>query len=81
MGQGVHSALPMLVAEELDVPLDRVQVMQPPIDKIYANLAVIEDNLPFHPDDRGSAKQGAQWLLAKVGRELGIMFTGGSTSV
>ncbi|WP_460826346.1 xanthine dehydrogenase family protein molybdopterin-binding subunit, partial [Massilia terrae] len=81
MGQGVHSALPMLVAEELDVPLDRVRVMQPPIDKIYANLAVIEDNLPFHPDDRGSAKQGAQWLLAKVGRELGIMFTGGSTSV
>lgn len=81
MGQGVHSALPALVAEELDVPLERVRVMQPPIDKIYANLAVIEDNLPFHPDDRGSAKQGAQWLLAKVGRELGIMFTGGSTSV
>jgi isoquinoline 1-oxidoreductase beta subunit len=81
MGQGVYSALPMLVAEELDVPLDRVRVMQPPIDKIYANLAVIEDNLPFHPDDRGSARQGAQWLLAKVGRELGIMFTGGSTSV
>ncbi|GAB3431331.1 molybdopterin-dependent oxidoreductase [Massilia solisilvae] len=81
MGQGVHTALPMLVAEELDVPLSAVRVMQAPIDKIYANLAVMEDNLPFHPDDKGSAKQGAQWLLAKVGRELGIMFTGGSTSV
>jgi isoquinoline 1-oxidoreductase beta subunit len=81
MGQGVHTALPMLVAEELDVPLAAVRVMQAPIDKIYANLALLRDNLPFHPDDRGSLKQGAQWVLAKAGRELGIMFTGGSTSV
>jgi isoquinoline 1-oxidoreductase beta subunit len=81
MGQGVQTALPMLVAEELDVPLSQVAIIQPPIDKIYANLAVIGDNLPFHPDDRGTTRQGAQWLLAKVGRELGIMFTGGSTSV
>jgi isoquinoline 1-oxidoreductase subunit beta len=81
MGQGVHTALPMLVAEELDVPLAAVRVQQAPIDKIYANLAVMRDNLPFHPDDTGRTKQGAQWLLAKVGRELGIMFTGGSTSV
>jgi isoquinoline 1-oxidoreductase beta subunit len=81
MGQGVHTALPMLVAEELDVPLARVSVRQAPIDKIYANLALMRENLPFHPDDTGRTKQGAQWLLAKVGRELGIMFTGGSTSV
>jgi isoquinoline 1-oxidoreductase beta subunit len=81
MGQGVHTALPMLVAEEMDVPLAQVAVMQPPIDKIYANLAVTRENLPFHPDDNGRMKQGAQWLLAKVGRELGIMFTGGSTSI
>jgi isoquinoline 1-oxidoreductase beta subunit len=81
MGQGVHTALSMLVAEELDLPLAGVRVMQAPIDKIYANLALLGDNLPFHPDDRGRTRQGAQWLLAKVGRELGIMFTGGSTSV
>ncbi len=81
MGQGVHTALPMLVAEELDLPLERVRVAQAPIDKIYANLALLGDTLPFHPDDEGRAYQGARWLLAKVGRELGIMFTGGSTSV
>ncbi|HWJ93632.1 MAG TPA: molybdopterin cofactor-binding domain-containing protein, partial [Telluria sp.] len=60
MGQGVHTALPMLVAEELDVPLASVRITQAPIDKIYANLAVMRDNLPFHPDDTGSIKQGAQ---------------------
>ena len=81
MGQGVHTALPMLVAEELDVGLDRVRIAPAPIDKIFGNLAVLRENLPFHPDERGNVKDGVQWVLSKVGRELGIMFTGGSTSV
>lgn len=85
MGQGVHTALPMLVAEELDASMDSVRIAAAPIDKIFGNLAVLRENLPFHPDARGDLrddiKDGAQWMLAKVGRELGIMFTGGSTSV
>jgi isoquinoline 1-oxidoreductase beta subunit len=81
MGQGVHTALPMLVAEELDAPWTSVRIAPAPIDKIFGNLAVLRENLPFHPDDRGNVKDGVQWVLAKVGRELGIMFTGGSTSV
>jgi isoquinoline 1-oxidoreductase beta subunit len=81
MGQGVHTALLTLVAEELDVPLGAVRVAPAPIDPIFANLTVLRENLPFHPDDTGQLHQGAQWLMAKLGRELGIMFTGGSTSV
>jgi isoquinoline 1-oxidoreductase beta subunit len=81
MGQGVNTALPMLLAEELDAPLASVRISQAPIDKIFGNLTVLRENLPFHPDDRGSIKQGVQWVMAKVGRELGMMFTGGSTSV
>jgi isoquinoline 1-oxidoreductase beta subunit len=81
MGQGVHTALPMLLAEELDVPLAMVGLMQAPIDKIFSNVAVMRDMLPFHPDERGNTRDGAQWVMAKVSRELGIMFTGGSTSV
>jgi isoquinoline 1-oxidoreductase beta subunit len=81
MGQGVNTALPMLLAEELDAPLEAVRITSAPIDKIFGNLTLLRENLPFHPDDRGNLKQGVQWVMGKVGRELGIMFTGGSTSV
>jgi isoquinoline 1-oxidoreductase beta subunit len=81
MGQGVHTALPVLLAEELDAPLEAVRVVPAPIDKIFANLTVLRDTLPFHPDDAGSVPEGARWVAGKVARELGIMFTGGSTSV
>lgn len=81
MGQGVHTALAMLVAEELDVPLASITLMQAPIDKIFGNLAMLVDGLPFHPDDDGRLKQLAQWTVAKAARELGVVVTGGSSSV
>lgn len=38
MGQGVYTALPMLLAEELEVGVDQVSVEHaPPDDKLYAN--------------------------------------------
>ena len=81
MGQGVYSALPMLVAEELDVTLAQIRVEQAPLDKIYGNVAMLPDGLPFHVDDHGMLKRSAQWLTAKMARELGLQITGGSSSV
>lgn len=81
MGQGVHTALPMLVAEELEVPLSMVRILQAPIDRIFGNVAILPDGLPFHPDDHGPLQRTAHWLTVKAARELGIMVTGGSTSV
>jgi isoquinoline 1-oxidoreductase beta subunit len=81
MGQGVHTALPMLVAEELDVPLASVRLIQAPMDKIFGNVAMLADGLPFHPDDQGRVKALAQWTVAKAARELGVIVTGGSSSV
>ncbi|HYS00676.1 MAG TPA: molybdopterin cofactor-binding domain-containing protein, partial [Gemmatimonadales bacterium] len=41
MGQGMYTAMPMLLAEEVEVGLDQVQLEHaPPDDKLYANPLV-----------------------------------------
>jgi len=86
MGQGVHTALAMLAAEELDVPLARVQLVQAGHDALYGNVASFVDQLPFHPREREAGAETrtvktAQWVVSKLARELGINVTGGSSSV
>jgi isoquinoline 1-oxidoreductase beta subunit len=84
MGQGVHTALPMLAAEELDLPLSRIRIEQAGADKIFGNVAMLVASLPFHPqeqEDRPAKVQVGEWVVSKVARELGINATGGSSSI
>ena len=81
MGQGVLTALAMVLADELDADWARVRTEHPPIDAIYNNIATVADGLPFHPDDQGMLKRTAAWLTAKTMREIGLMATGGSSSI
>jgi len=87
MGQGVHTALAMVVAEELELPLTAVQLEAVGSDSRYGNVsASVESVLSFGPDDSEPAAESAtvrasRWLLGKVIRELGINATGGSSSI
>lgn len=86
MGQGVHTALAMLVAEELDIELAQVRLIPAGSDAIYGNVAMFLAALPFHPRDREPGFEppmvrAGQWFTRKLVRELGIDATGGSTSV
>jgi len=82
MGQGVHTALPMMLAEELEVPLTQVQIESAPIDPIYGNVALLAGSLAFHPDNRETrVARLSTWMIHKAGRTLGLQVTGGSASV
>lgn len=86
MGQGVHTALAMLVAEELDVPLARITLADAGAESIYGNVAATMAALPEHPRDAepGQETRGVRlgrWIVAKLARELGLSLTGGSASV
>ena len=86
MGQGVYTSLAMLAAEELDVPLSRVRLEQAGADTIYGNVTALMASLPFHPldsegDHKATKVKVGEWMVGKIGRELGINVTGGSSSV
>jgi isoquinoline 1-oxidoreductase beta subunit len=87
MGQGVHTAFAMLAAEELDVPLARVRLIEAGPQTIYGNVSgAVDATLFFHPNDsepgnETQALRASRWILSKAVRELGVNATGGSSSV
>lgn len=83
MGQGIYTAFAMLVADELDVPLTSVRAQAVTSERIYGNVAGLADGLlPIHPDDQQKSwARAVHWMLSKTARELGLIVTGGSSSV
>jgi len=81
MGQGITTALPMLVAEELDCELAQMRFEQAPVDPVYANATMLADAVPFRPDDRGWLARVARLSQYRFAELLGVQATGGSSSV
>ncbi len=77
MGQGVYTGLAMLIAEELEVDLDRVTVEHPDMHGVYTNYALpMEGAGLFHAENNP-----LRWVMAKVLASVPYIGTGGSTSV
>lgn len=81
MGQGTHTGLAMLLAEELSCPLKDIRIAPAPIASVYNNLAVATTSLPFRDDETSLVKRAAEHFSTKLIREFGFMVTGGSTSI
>jgi isoquinoline 1-oxidoreductase beta subunit len=80
MGQGVQTTLAALVAEELDVALDRVKVEHGPGSFAYYNSAMIEDGGPFAFFDESFLAETMRSAAEPISRTLGLQVTGGSSS-
>ncbi len=79
MGQGVHTALAMMVADELDADWELVDVEQAPASELFANDALV----------RGFSEEMVPGVLLglvnaaslPVARAMNLQITGGSSSV
>ncbi len=80
MGQGVHTTLAALVAEELDLPWDQVRVAHGPASPAYFNAGILREGVPFAPTDTGWLAETMRDAMQVPGKFLGFQITGGSSS-
>lgn len=80
MGQGIHTTLASLVAEELDVELDQIRIEHGPPSPAYFNGGVVEEGYPFPTTDLGAVAEFARAQRDIPAVFLGYQITGGSTS-
>lgn len=81
-GQGVFSAQAALIAEELDIDLDQVEISFGEPDKAYYNAAVTEALAGFPLYDTSPTAEGVRGFLGGVVKlALPMMATGGSSAM
>lgn len=80
MGQGAHTTLAALVAEEMDLPWDQVRVAHGPASPAYFNAGILEEGVPFAPTDTGWLAEAMRGAMQVPGKFLGFQITGGSSS-
>ncbi|MBB97201.1 MAG: isoquinoline 1-oxidoreductase [Rhodobacteraceae bacterium] len=81
MGQGVHTTLAALAAEELDLDWQDVRVLHGPPAAAYYNNAMVGGLLPFKEYQMTGWQHMMAGQLDKAGKFLSLQVTGGSTSM
>lgn len=80
-GQGVQSAQAALIAEELDVTLDQVDISFGQPSAAYWNTAMAGEMAPFMSFDESFAARQTRSALGAVTKVIGLQGTGGSSSM
>jgi len=81
MGQGVHTTLAMMLADELDADWSRVDVLEAPSDKEYANYALAKGYTAGDTDFPAWLIDTVDGIFFRASQAIGLQATGGSTSV
>ena len=80
MGQGVHTTLAALVAEEMDLDWTTIRVLHGPASHAYFNGAMLEEGAGFAPTDQSWTAETVRGFMQVPAKFLGLQLTGGSTS-
>lgn len=80
MGQGIHSTLAALVAEEMDLDWDHIRTMHGPAAAAYFNGALLADRAYSKTPSSGFTAVMEDLALA-VPKTFAMQVTGGSTSI
>ena len=80
MGQGIHTTLAALVAEEMDLEMAGLRVLHGPPARAYYNAALLRGELRYHPEGLSGWRQVMADALGAGGKVLRLQVTGGSTS-
>lgn len=80
MGQGSHTALAAMLADELDAAWDKVTIEQAPADLAFANAALAKG---FLPEMVGESMAGLvpDAIVGMMARSMPLQITGGSSAV
>ncbi len=79
-GQGSHTALGQMLADELDAAWDKVKIEQAPADLAFANAALAKG---FLPEMVGETVAGLlpDAIIGMMARSMPLMITGGSSAI
>jgi len=79
MGQGVYTSMPQILADELGADWRTIAVEPAPINPIYANTLLFEEQarerLP------GWLREPGEWAARQVAMRMNMTITGGSSSI
>ena len=81
MGQGVHSALAQMLADEMDADWESVRVMEAPAHEEYANYSLAKALAVGDADVPAFLVDTVDGALLKVSQAIDIQMTGGSFSL
>ena len=81
MGQGVHTTLAMMLADELDADWEQVDVLEAPAHKEYANYALAKGYAAGDVDFPSWLVDTVDGFFLTATKMMNLQITGGSTSV
>ena len=80
MGQGIHSTLAAMVAEELDVAWEDITTLHGPPAQAYFNGALMGAGMPFKDYALTDMQHSLKQALSVLPKMMSLQVTGGSTS-